>query len=195
MLVGDLLCVLERLAPAHLAQPGDNSGLLVGDKWATVRRVLAALELTEGVLSEAIAGEYDTVLTHHPLLYTPVRSLVESRPKERLLRSLVAKQMTLIACHTNLDAAPGGLAEIAGEALGLRDMVPLEPSSAGWYKLVGFIPSEAVDAVAAAVFAAGAGGIGNYAECAFAANGTGWFTPGTGSHPAVGDGLAEGALG
>jgi dinuclear metal center YbgI/SA1388 family protein len=186
VLVADLLCVLERLAPAHLAQPWDNSGLLVGDKAAQVKRVLAALELSDEVLAEAVAGSHDVVLTHHPLLFSPVRSLVESHPRERLLRALVAKDMSLIACHTNLDAAPGGLAEIAGEALGLRAMVPLEPAAAGWFKVVGFVPAEVLEAVAAAAFAAGAGGIGDYQDCAFASEGKGWFTPLPGSHPVVG---------
>ena len=187
MLVADLLSAIERLAPAHLAQPWDNSGLLVGDRAAPVHRVLAALELTEAVLAEAVAGGFDTVLTHHPLLFAPVRSLVDSHPKERLLRGLVQNHITLIACHTNLDAAPGGMADIAAEALGLRDVSPLEQASAGWVKFVGFVPAEALDKVAAAVFAAGAGGIGDYSECAFAGQGTGWFTPGVDSHPAVGE--------
>jgi dinuclear metal center YbgI/SA1388 family protein len=186
VLVADLQRLLDHLAPIHLAQPGDNSGLLVGDQRAPVRRILAALELTGPVLEEAVAGGYDTVLTHHPLLFSPVHSLVESRPREALLRRLVAEHVTLIACHTNLDAAPGGLADIAGEALGLRGMAPLEFAPAGWYKLVGFVPAGAVEAVAAAVFGVGAGGIGRYRDCAFASDGTGWFTPGLGSHPTVG---------
>ncbi len=169
MLVADLRNVIEKLAPAMLAQPGDNSGLLVGDERASVCRILVALELTGPVLDEALAGGYDTVLTHHPLLFAPVRSLVESHSRERLLRRLVEEHMTLFACHTNLDSAPGGLADIAGDALGLQGMVPLEPAAAGWYKLVGFVPADAVEAVAAAVFATGAGGIGNYKDCAFAA--------------------------
>jgi dinuclear metal center YbgI/SA1388 family protein len=187
VLVANLLDLLERLAPAQLAQPWDNSGLLVGDKAAPVCRMLAALEVTEAVLAEAVAGGYDTVLTHHPLLFTAVRSLVEAHPKERLLRGLVQNHLTLIACHTNLDAAPGGIADIAAEALGLRFVTPLEPASAGWVKFVGFVPADALDKVAAAVFEAGAGGIGDYSECAFATQGTGWFTPGLGSHPRVGE--------
>jgi dinuclear metal center YbgI/SA1388 family protein len=186
MLVADLEAVLERLAPIALGEPGDNSGLLVGDARARVRRVLVALELTEPVLAEAIAGGYDTVLTHHPLLFSPLRSLVDFRPRERLVRSLITNRVNLIACHTNLDAAPGGLADIVGEALGLRDMVPLHRAAAGWHKLVGFVPAEAVETVAAAVFAAGAGTIGDYRECAFATEGRGWFTPGPDAHPAVG---------
>jgi len=186
VLVADLQRVIERRAPAVLTQEGDNSGLLVGDERSAVRRVLAALELTGPVIEEAVSGAYDTVLTHHPFLFAPVRSLVESRGREALLRRLVMERMTLISCHTNLDAAAGGLADIAGEGLGLLDMEPLEPAPAGWFKLVGFVPKEAVEAVAAAVFAAGAGGIGNYRDCAFAAEGTGWFTPGRGSNPTIG---------
>lgn len=186
MLVDELLRVLERLAPAQLARPGDNCGLLVGDDKASACRIMVALELTDSVLREAVAGGYDTILTHHPLLYAPVRSLRESQPRERLLRGLVRADLNLIACHTNLDAAQGGLADIAGRALGLADMLPLEPAPAGWYKLVGFIPREVVEAVAAAVFAAGAGVIGDYGDCAYAGEGKGWFTPGPGADPAVG---------
>ena len=186
MLVADLLRLLDRVAPFSLAEPGDNCGLLVGDDGAGVCRVLASLELTEPVLEEALAGGFDTVLTHHPLLFSPVRSLVETHSRERLLRRLIAEQMTLIACHTNLDSAPGGLADIAGVALDLQQMVPLQCAAAGWYKLVGFVPSDAVDKVAAAVFATGAGRIGQYEDCAFSASGTGWFTARPGSHPTVG---------
>lgn len=186
MLVADLQRLIEQKAPAVLIQPGDNTGLLVGDERSEVSRILAALELTGPVLEEAVSGAYDTVLTHHPFLFAPVRSLVESRGREALLRRIVAERMTLISCHTNLDSAAGGLADIAGEALGLQAMAPLEPASAGWLKLVGFIPREAVEAVAAAVFAVGAGGIGTYRDCAFAAEGVGWFTPGPGSNPTVG---------
>ena len=85
MLVADLLCALDRVAPFSLAEAGDNCGLLVGDERAGVCRVLASLELTEPVLEEALAGGFDTVLTHHPLLFSPVRSLVESHARERLL--------------------------------------------------------------------------------------------------------------
>lgn len=145
------------------------------------------MELTEAVLDEAVSSGCDTVLIHHPLLFMPLRSLVESRPRERLIRGLVANGVNLIACHTNLDAAPGGIADLAAGALGLCDVVPLEAASAGWAKFVGFVPAEAVEGVAAAVFAAGAGGVGDYSECAFASPGTGWFTPGTGCHPAVGE--------
>ncbi len=187
MLVADLEAVLERLAPKALAEPGDNCGLLVGSEQAGVRRLLVALELTDSVLDEVMAGGYDTLLTHHPLLFSPVRSLVDSRPRERLTRRLIAGNVSLLACHTNLDAAPGGLADIAGEALELGDMQPIQRASAGWYKFVGFMPPDSAEEVAAAVFAAGAGSIGEYRECGFAADGTGWFTPEPTARPHIGE--------
>ncbi len=186
MLVADLEAVLEKLAPRALAEPGDNGGLLVGDGCAPVKRVLVALELTEPVLAEAIAGAYDTLLTHHPLLFSPLTSLVESRPRERMVRELIRGRMNLLAHHTNLDSAENGLAAIAAAGLGLENVAPLRHSPAGWYKLVGFVPPDAVERVAAAVFAAGAGGIGDYEGCAFSGEGRGWFTPGPEAHPAIG---------
>ena len=89
------------------------------------------------------------------------------------MRELVRRGINLIAAHTNLDSAERGIAAIAAEALGLEDVVPLRRSPAGWCKFVGFVPPEAVEKVAAAVFAAGAGRIGDYEGCAFAAEGRG----------------------
>lgn len=186
MRVADLQALLDRLAPWALAEPGDNCGLLVGAEEAAVRRMLVALELTEAVLQEAVDTGCDVIVIHHPVLYAPLRSLVESRLRERLVRRLVGEGISLFACHTNLDAAPGGLADICARELSLGEVEPLQRASAGWCKLVGFVPPESVEAVAAAVFAAGAGRIGDYRDCAFAAAGTGWFTPEAGAHPAIG---------
>jgi len=192
MRVADLERVLDELAPFSLAEPWDNSGLQVGDREAAVRKVLVAFDLTPAVLDEAIAEDCTTVVTHHPLLFTPVRSLIASRPLERLLRRIVSAKIDVISCHTNLDSAAGGISDTAAQALGLKGLQPLVPAPAGWRKFVGFIPVEAVERVASAVFAARAGVIGEYAECAYALNGQGWFTPGAGAQPHVGhQGLPE----
>lgn len=186
MRVADLEHILDRLAPFALAEPWDNAGLQVGDREAAVSSVMIALDLTSAVLDEAVARGCDAVVTHHPLLFAPVRSLSESRPRERLLRRLVAAGINVISCHTNLDSCRGGIGDAVAEALGLREVEPLQPASAGWLKLVGFVPADTLDDVAAAVFAAGAGAIGEYTDCAFATDGQGWFTPGAGARPAVG---------
>lgn len=191
-MVADLVRIIEGLAPAGLAEEWDNSGLQVGDPQAQVCTVLATLDLNEIVLDEAMTSGCDTILTHHPLLFAPVSTLIEGKPKERLLRTLVREGISVLSCHTNLDAATGGIAGIAADALGLEAQVPLRTAKAGWLKLVGFIPPDALQRVSEAVFAAGAGGVGRYSECGFSIDGTGWFTPGEGADPAVGQvGRAE----
>ena len=186
MRIADLLQTLDRLAPFSLAEPWDNCGLLLGDESAGVSKILTVLELTDAVLGEATAGGFDTILTHHPAVFSPLKRLVESDPPGALVRSAVRSGLNVISCHTNLDAAPGGLAEIVGEALGLRNSVPLRMASTHWYKLVGFVPAESLPAVAAAVFAAGAGTIGNYSECAYALQGEGWFKAEAAARPVIG---------
>ncbi len=192
MLLADLERILDGLAPFSLAESWDNSGLQVGDRDAAVSKVLLALDLTPTVLDEALAEGCSTVVTHHPLLFSPVRTLVASRPLERLLRRIVSEGIDVVSCHTSLDSARGGIADAVGEALGLTGLEPLVPAPAGWRKFVGFVPADAVERVASAVFSAGAGVIGEYAECAYALTGQGWFTPGAGAQPHVGHlGLPE----
>jgi len=185
--IAELIGLFDKVAPLSLAQPGDNSGLLVGDPRAKVERILVALEANAAVLDEAAALGCNTVVTHHPLLFSPKRSLVEERPQEKLVRRIIKKGQNLIALHTNVDSARGGLADIAASALGLTGTAPLEPFPVAWVKLVGFIPPENVQTVAQAVFRAGAGRIGDYLDCAFSAEGQGWFRPGEGAHPYVGE--------
>ncbi len=186
MRIADLERILDDLAPFSLAESWDNSGLQVGDREATVGRVLVALEITDPVIEEALSGGFDTVVTHHPLLFAPVRTLVESRPRERMLRTLIVHGISVFSCHTNLDSARDGIADMVAAGLGLSNTAPLQPVPAGWYKLVGFIPPESLEKVAEAVFSAGAGMIGDYTDCAFSLTGQGWFTPGAGATPTVG---------
>ncbi|MCX8033462.1 MAG: Nif3-like dinuclear metal center hexameric protein [Thermoleophilia bacterium] len=187
MKISEVISLLDKLAPLALAQPGDNCGLLVGDPCAQAKRLLVALEADELVLDEARSLDCDTLLTHHPLLFSPVTSLVEGRPRETLLRRIVTEGRNLIAFHTNVDSAKGGLADIAAGELGLVATSPLEQFSVAWVKFVGFIPPESVEEVARAVFRAGAGRIGDYFDCAFSLEGTGWFRPGDEAHPYLGE--------
>jgi dinuclear metal center YbgI/SA1388 family protein len=186
VLVEDLERVLESLAPAALAEPWDNTGRLVGRRGGEVKRVLVALDLTEDVVVEAVTGSYQAVITHHPLVFTPVRRITDSDRVGTLVTQLIAADVALFACHTNLDGAVGGLCDILCGDLGLLRTRPLVRPGAGWKKLVGFIPPESVETVSAAVFAAGAGRIGDYRDCAFEAAGTGSFLPAPGAKPHVG---------
>jgi len=185
--VGDILSAIDRLAPFRLAEDWDNVGLLLGDAGREVRRVLVSLDVREAVCEEAERVGADAVLAHHPLFIKGVRRLTSETRAGRLALRLLADKRALIAAHTNLDSAAGGLCEILADMIALEDLQPLQAApAAGRYKIVVFVPAEALEPVRAAAFAAGAGGIGAYTECGFSVEGAGTFLPGEGAKPAVG---------
>jgi len=186
MLVEDLERSLEGILPRALAEPWDNIGLLVGRRGTVVRKILVALDLSEDVVVEAVTGGYQAIITHHPLIFSPLARVTDKDRVGVIVTQLIAADIAVFACHTNLDAAPGGLNDIVARELGLADMWPLVRATAGVKKLVGFVPEEALASVAEAVFAAGGGRIGQYERCAFEVGGEGTFLPGSEARPSVG---------
>ena len=186
--VGDILEVVGRLAPWSLAESWDNVGLLVGEGEAEVRRLLVALDVTEAVCDEAAEVGAEMILTHHPLVFRPLERVTGETPTGRLVLRLAREGRALAAAHTNLDAAEGGLADLLARALGLVDLEPLRAAAGPpRFKVVTFVPAEALEAVAQAAFEAGAGRVGRYTETAFESAGTGRFRPGPGASPAEGE--------
>jgi dinuclear metal center YbgI/SA1388 family protein len=186
--VGDVLSVVDRLAPFRLAEDWDNVGLLLGDAGREVRRVLVCLDVREAVCEEAERVGAELVLAHHPLFIKGVQRLTSETRAGRLALRLLRDRRALVAAHTNLDSADGGLCEILADMIALEDLQPLQAAPAApQYKVVVFVPAESLEAVRAAAFAAGAGGIGAYGECGFSVEGTGTFLPGEGARPAVGE--------
>jgi len=121
---------------------------------------------------------------HHPLIFTGLKRLIEDEGVAMLVRRLVREERSLLAAHTNLDSAPAGLNHAVGALLGLTHLRPLVPSEAHLlYKLVVYVPESAVESVRDAICTAGAGHIGKYDQCTFAAAGTGTFRPGEGTRP------------
>ena len=186
MLVHDFLKALERLAPASLAESWDNVGLQAGSRAAETRSVLVSLNITDEVLSEAATRGSRLILTHHPLIFQPLASVSEDSGAGRLISRAVREGINIVAAHTNLDSARGGLADVLAELLGLRNVKALVGAPTGWSKLVAFVPSQEAEQVKAAVFDAGAGVIGDYQHCSWSVEGQGSFLPVEGAHPTVG---------
>ena len=185
--VRDILAAVDRLAPWRLAADWDNVGLMVGDRDRRVRRLLVCLNVSEATVAEAARGRADAILAHHPLIRKTVPRLTSDTRFGRLALACLADRRAVIAAHTNLDSAIGGICDILAEMLGLKPGEPLlAPPEAGRYKVVVFVPESDLDAVRDAAFAAGAGRIGDYAECSFAGEGEGTFFPAASAHPAVG---------
>ncbi len=184
--VGEILGRLHDFAPPAFAQDYDNVGLLAGDPAKPVTTGLVALDLTSEVIDEAHDLSAELVVTHHPPIFKPIRSVRADDPGSALVYRLLRSDCAAIAAHTNLDAVNGGVSYALASQLGLIDVEPLERQAGRTRKLVAFVPAENADAVRSALAEAGAGKIGNYDSCAYESRGTGFFRPGADSSPAIG---------
>ena len=128
MLVAELLAALERMAPPDLAEEWDNVGLLVGRHNQPVRRLLVALDLRDDVLGEAAELRCDAILTHHPPIFPSLAAVTDDTPVGDLVLRAAEARIAIVAAHTNLDAAAGGLNDVMAQLLGLTATRPLRES-------------------------------------------------------------------
>jgi putative NIF3 family GTP cyclohydrolase 1 type 2 len=173
MLVGDVLSALDRLAPLALALEWDNSGLQVGDPGAPVEKIALALDPTMSAVEAALAAGCRLLVTHHPMIFKPLKRLDASDPEAAAVMRAVSGGLAVISVHTNWDAV--GVARALADVLDLRDLRPLEDRPLRWAKLIVFVPADHVEKVLEAAFASGAGKIGDYDHCHFGTFGKGGF--------------------
>lgn len=187
MTIRDLHRTLSSWAPPATAQSYDNVGLQVGDMDAPARRVLVALDCTPQVIEEADEIGADLILAHHPVIFRPLKRVVAGPGPSGLIYELASRGIGLYACHTNLDAARGGVSFALAEKLGLREIDLLGGMDDQLLKLTTFVPEDDFEAVRSAIAGAGAGVIGEYDSCAFTTNGTGYFRPSQEANPHLGE--------
>ncbi len=123
--VTDLMAILEEVASFKLAETWDNVGLLVGDPAQEVSGILIALDPTDTLLDEAAVAGVNTIITHHPLIFKPLKSVRTDRAQGRFLRRAMADNLSVVGCHTNLDLATGGVNDVLAATLGLTDVKAL----------------------------------------------------------------------
>jgi len=184
--LADVIEVLDHAYPPGLAQSWDSVGLVCGDPDDVLSSVTIAVDATAAVVDEVPDG--GLLLAHHPLLLRGVDTVAASTAKGALVHRLIRSGRSLFTAHTNADSASPGVSDALAHALGLTVEAVLEPSPAvpGLDKWVIFVPPENAEAVRAAIFAAGAGQIGDYSQCSWSITGTGQFLPGDGAAPAIG---------
>ncbi len=114
-----ILGFLEEWAPESTKLEYDNVGLLVGNHDREIERVLVCLDVTDRVVDEALAGNANLIVAHHPLIFKKLSRITSADPIGSLIFRLVKNDVGLIAAHTNLDAAPGGVSFVLADQLGL----------------------------------------------------------------------------
>ncbi len=186
MYLKDIERILESLAPPSIAWERDNVGIQAGAPGQRIRKILIALDVTDEVIAEAVRKKTGLIISHHPLLFHPLRSLRTDRRQGRLSAKLLGAGLAVYAMHTNLDYARGGVNSALARVLQLHDVRPLEPMAGQYQKLIVFVPADYTERVMVAMAEAGAGAIGKYEECSFQTEGTGTFRPLEGAAPFIG---------
>lgn len=126
--VNDIIKLMEEIAPVQLAEPWDNPGLQVGDRNWTVRTIMIALDPTLAVLKDAEKSSVDMLVTHHPLIFRPLKSVDVSTPIGGVINIAIRNSIAVYAAHTNLDSATEGLNDMLVQRLGLKNVAMLAPN-------------------------------------------------------------------
>ena len=126
--VNDVLKYLETLAPRSMKMDWDNVGLLCGSRGQEVKKVMVALDPFESVCKEAAHWGADLLVTHHPLIFQPAKSVTDDDGVGRAILQLVRSGISAINAHTNLDCAPEGINDVLAAKVGLANVQVLNPS-------------------------------------------------------------------
>jgi dinuclear metal center YbgI/SA1388 family protein len=125
---------IEKFAPEFLKEDYDNVGLMVGDEQKEVKKVLLALDCTNEVIEEAINLKCDFIITHHPLLFKRPKNIIKGDLIGDKVIAIIKEDISLYACHTNLDSAKDGINETIVNMLGFSSDEIIEPNVSGNYK-------------------------------------------------------------
>jgi len=185
--IAEIVRFLEALAPPAYQESYDNAGLLTGSGNWECTGVLTTLDATEEVVMEAVSCRCNLIVAHHPIIFGGLKKITGRNYVERTVIAAIKRDIAIYAIHTNLDnVVAGGVNGRIARKLGIVNGRPLLPREGILQKLYCFVPVDHLEIVRAAVFAAGAGHIGNYNECSYSVEGTGTFTGGEGTNPYVG---------
>jgi dinuclear metal center YbgI/SA1388 family protein len=127
--ITDIFKALEELAPPELAEHWDNCGLQVGRADGKVSRILLSLDVTLAVAEEAVETKAELIVSHHPLIFSPLRRIDESTVLGKIIYRLVSGRTTVFSAHTSLDAARGGVNDALAGIMGIKNSSPLKPLS------------------------------------------------------------------
>lgn len=131
MKVKEIISLFESIAPLSLQEEYDNSGIQIGDVEKEISACLLCMDVTEEVIDEAIERGCSMIISHHPLLFKPVKSITGASYVERCIIKAIRNEIAIYAGHTNFDKVHGGVSFLIGKKLGLTEMTPLAEEENG----------------------------------------------------------------
>ena len=186
MLIKDIIDSLENLAPLNYAEGFDNVGLLTGSAGDALTGVLVTLDTLEEVVEEAIEKNCNLIVSFHPIIFSGLKSLTGADYVERTVLKAIKNNIAIYSIHTALDNYSKGVNDMISEQLRLTNRKILVPQISTIKKLVTYVPKKDAERVREALFAVGAGSIGNYDHCSFNLEGRGSFRGNEDSNPVRG---------
>jgi len=187
MRIKEITDCLENLAPLAFQEDYDNAGLLTGDVQMDCAGILITLDISMEVMEEALQNGCNLIISHHPLVFKPMKKLTGNLPGQHVLIKAIKNDIAIYSIHTNIDNASHGLNRFVAEKLRLINLDILQPKEAFLAKLVTYCPVAYADKVRNALFDAGAGNIGNYDQCSYNLSGQGTFRASGAANPFVGE--------
>jgi len=186
MILKDLALCLDRIFNRHIALDWDKTGLQIGDGQKDIKKILVTLDITGDEADEAVTTNSDLIISHHPLIFNPLDTILSSKNTEKEILKLIKNEIAVYAAHTNYDKMAGGLNDFVAASLGLIKIEPIEEEYEQWYKFVVFVPEEAAGNIRDVICRYGGGKWQNYSCCTFNIEGKGTFIPHQGSKPYTG---------
>ena len=122
----EIIKALDELAPRAYACDWDNPGFLAGRADKEVKTILVALDATDEVIDQALRIHADMIVTHHPLIFRALKQVNDEQFISRRIVRMIQADISYFAMHTNFDIAPGCMADLASEKIGLNAEAPLE---------------------------------------------------------------------
>lgn len=143
ILIRDIIRAIEEKFPPSWQEGFDNTGLQVGEEMRPCHGVLICVDATPAAVVEAYEKGYNLIITHHPLIFHPLKSITGYDRVTRTIRKAILHDVTVYSCHTPVDKAPGGISAAMAKSLGLLnvEMLDQEPDGKG-YGVVGDLPGD-----------------------------------------------------
>ena len=104
----------------ELIDSWDNTGFQIGDENKEVKKILLALDLDSKVLEKVINEDFQMIITHHPLIFQPIKNITNSDYEGKLIYNLIRNEIIVYNAHSNLDQAEGGVNDELAQLLGLK---------------------------------------------------------------------------
>jgi len=186
--ISEIASIIEEIAPIRLAEDWDNVGLIIGDYNQDIKKILLALDITSEVVNEAEQLKVDLIITHHPLIFSPIKKITQDSYITKIAIELIKNNISVYTAHTNLDKSPRGTSYSLANLLGLQNLSYLKlDTTFRMFKYAVFVPEGYEAKIIDAIANAGGGIIGNYSHCSFMTSGTGTFKPLEGAKPTIGE--------